>query len=240
MDSNLTKATRFIKRVQNWHPSKSKLKMPSTDVREGPTRKKWQAVHDGNVEELRGLVEAGADVNAKMEGGAAPLHLAAGIGRVEVVKVLVELGADVNAQVQKQFNGEATPLHWAASEGHTEAVKVLVEAGADVNAHTHYGATPLHSAATPGRVEAMKVLVEAGGDVNARKQDGDTPLRLAANKGHAKAMRVLVPTLRLASRCPLAPWTDSSVGFGVAWTSTSSAAIWLEEVTFVPTWPSVG
>ena len=50
-------------------------------------------------EEVRQLIRAGADVNAKNKDGMTPLMLAAGNNpNPEVLKVLIEAGADVNAK----------------------------------------------------------------------------------------------------------------------------------------------
>ena len=83
--------------------------MPSTDVKEGATLATNSS--DGNVEELRRLVETGADVNAHMRDGATPLHLAAQQGHVEAVEMLVEQGADVNVQ---DLQGK-TPAMWTTN-----------------------------------------------------------------------------------------------------------------------------
>jgi ankyrin repeat protein len=60
---------------------------------------------------MRLLVELGADINVKAEGGWTALHLAADGRHEVVVRLLVELGADVNV---KDEYGQ-TALHRAAS-----------------------------------------------------------------------------------------------------------------------------
>jgi len=53
-----------------------------------------------NPEVVRALLEAGADANGRMaEGGATPLHNAAGSGSVELVRLLLEYGADPEARL---------------------------------------------------------------------------------------------------------------------------------------------
>merc|ERR1712078_113458 len=69
---------------------------------------------------------SGAEVNAKSEYGATPLHWASQEGYTDIVKLLIEKGADVNA---KDEEGK-TPLNWASEGGHTDIVKLLVEKGA--------------------------------------------------------------------------------------------------------------
>ena len=73
------------------------------------------------------LLRVGADVNARMKGGATRLHVAACRESPRVVSILLKAGADVNA---KDDNGR-TPLHGAAG-GNTnpEVISLLLEAGA--------------------------------------------------------------------------------------------------------------
>ncbi len=128
------------------------------------------AIGDGNVDSVRALIEAGADVNAKDVRGATALHQAAYGNNVAVAAVLIEAGADVNA---KNVRG-ATALHQAAYGNNAAVAAVLIEAGADVNAVATLGAsrtrelpmrgwrgTPLELAAVRGHAEVEKLLREA-------------------------------------------------------------------------------
>ncbi len=100
----------------------------------------FSAAKEGNIEEVRRLVESGVDVNVKDNDGRTPLHFAAGLGYIEVVKYLISKGAYVN--VKENAHG-ATPLHLAAEFGQIEVVKYLISKGAEVNVKDNYGNTPL-------------------------------------------------------------------------------------------------
>jgi len=66
------------------------------------------ACQSGNVDLVRLLIQAGADVNAKDEDGDSPLHGAMAIGKnYDIARILIENGADCSDQA---FGGR-TPLH---------------------------------------------------------------------------------------------------------------------------------
>jgi ankyrin repeat protein len=80
----------------------------------------WRAAEDGDAEEARRLLDAGADVNGDIGGrswASTALHEAAHRGHTEVVRLLLSRGANVNATAQELV----TPLHLAAMHGHSEA-----------------------------------------------------------------------------------------------------------------------
>ena len=146
-----------------------------------------EAAQRGDIETVRALLEAGANVNAAGRGGSTPLYWAARNGHKAVVKALLLAGADVNAATKRG----KTPLHRAASKGHETVVMVLLLAGADVNAANYDRETPLHWAAWKGYEAVVKALLEAGADVNAVNSDGETPLYWAASNGRKAVARLL-------------------------------------------------
>jgi uncharacterized protein len=79
---------------------------------------------------LRAELDSGADLKARNDAGATPLHVAAFFGTGEEIQTLLNWGADVMAQ----SNDGTTPLLLAALNGTTENIQVLLDAGADVTA----------------------------------------------------------------------------------------------------------
>lgn len=71
-----------------------------------------EAAFQGRVDEVRRLLEAGADPHARSFTGETPLHLAALAGRADVVRLLLDKGADPRAD-----SSRGTPLHRAAEGG---------------------------------------------------------------------------------------------------------------------------
>lgn len=115
---------------------------------------------DGEVDTLKRLIEAGADVDARDLGGLTALMLTVRNGHTEIVKVLLEAGADINAQ---DDSGE-TALLKAARGGQTEVVNILVTVGADVNAKNKNGDTALILAIGWGHTHIVDLLKRAGAE----------------------------------------------------------------------------
>jgi ankyrin repeat protein len=141
-----------------------------------------------DIEEVKALIGAGADLETRDIVSRTPLHWAAYRGHTESANTLIEAGADLEAR----DSGAWTPLHYAAANDHPEAAKALVEAGADLEARTRYGKTPLHYAAANDHTEAAKALIEAGADLEARTRYGKTSLHWAAYLGHTEAAKALI------------------------------------------------
>lgn len=75
----------------------------------------------GNIEEVRALLEGGADPNARCEHGVTALHDAVGLGHLEIAKLLLSNGAKPDARAE--FGG--TPREWAERKGFTDIVALL-------------------------------------------------------------------------------------------------------------------
>ncbi len=84
------------------------------------------AAEKGQIERVKALLEAGADVNAKGENSWTALMVAVLGGNTEAVQVLLDAEADVNAKAK---DGRIA-LMWAEDSGHNEIVEILKKAGA--------------------------------------------------------------------------------------------------------------
>lgn len=90
----------------------------------------WPGFIPNGSDVLRMLIEAGADVNARFEGGHSetPLHWAASNNDVEALDVLLDAGADIEAD--GAVIGGGTALSDAVAFGQWAAARRLVERGA--------------------------------------------------------------------------------------------------------------
>ncbi len=141
----------------------------------------------GNVETLKLLMDAGADVNARNDFDATALLWAA--RDPDKARLLIARGADVNSR-SKQGR---TPLMMASLlHGGTPIVSLLLAKGAEVNVKDNGGYTALGLAATIGEVETMRLLLARGADAGVANDKGETPVILATKSKQADAVRLLI------------------------------------------------
>ena len=81
-----------------------------------------------NINKIKRLIEAGADVNAKDVNGESPLYRAVDRDSVILAKYLISAGANVNA---KDIDGYS-PLYYAVDGNNKAIAKLLIKAGVDV------------------------------------------------------------------------------------------------------------
>jgi ankyrin repeat protein len=165
------------------------------------------AVREMDMDSVKALVEAGADVNQVSEFGWTPLLTATQNRSYQIGAYLLERGADPNIANEGGWN----PLYIATDNrniesgdyptrkpdmDHLEFIKKLLDAGADPNLRmnsstetrtifTHQwlreeGATPFLRAAQSSDIDLMKLLLEHGADPNIATSVGVTPLMVAS------------------------------------------------------------
>lgn len=142
------------------------------------------ACQDGNIDMVRRLLEAGADVSAS---GA--LRVAASKNHIGIVQHLLELQAKID--VQDQDFG--TPLYAAAQNGCTDVVRKLLHSGADVNLIGGIHHRALNTAAYGGYTEIVQLLLEK--DITIDPEENyflGSALGAAARRGHADIIRLLL------------------------------------------------
>jgi len=161
-----------------------------------------RAAYVGNTNEVRRLLDAGADVNTRGGGVAAytetALMAAAYEGQAETVRLLLERGADVNV---RGYYYDYTALIWAATAGRTECARLLLGKGADVNATDSQGWTTLTHAAYHGRTECVRLLLAHGANIEARTQENEyVPSRTALEWAQAKNFTEIVKLIEAAAQ----------------------------------------
>lgn len=139
--------------------------------------------------DVKQLIDKGADVNLRDADGVTPLMQAAYFGDLKVSKLLVDKGADAKAV----DNDGITVLMNAASSANLEIVKIVAGKGADVNARDKGGATALMYAALAPRdeIETSKYLIAKGADPAARDLQGSCAFSIARNRGKNELSKYL-------------------------------------------------
>ncbi|MCG8340757.1 MAG: ankyrin repeat domain-containing protein, partial [Cytophagales bacterium] len=147
------------------------------------------AIKAGQVDEVKKLLEEGADVNLKDREGKAPLHWALEKGNRAIIDALLgEASIDVN---NPDGDGK-TPLHYAAEQGDQVSIEKLLSKGASVDRRDKNDRTALHEAVEKGDKEVVKALLAAGATVNAKDKNGKTALHEAVAKGDTEVVKALL------------------------------------------------
>jgi ankyrin repeat protein len=185
-----TLSDRFYQAIRNNDLASLKNLLATADVnvrdQRGATPLMYTAAF-GNVEQLKLLLESGADVNAANAFKSTALIWAGG----DPVKsrLLIDHGADINIRNQQ---GRMPLIVAAGYDAGPELVRLLLARGAEARA-SDTGGRALLLAAARGDVETMKLLIDAGADVNAVSPLlGETPLLNAAVSDNVAAVELLV------------------------------------------------
>lgn len=148
------------------------------------------AAQEGQVEAIKALLDANADLAAIDRVGMAALAIAAKGGHAEATAVLLERGADPN--LRDAAGG--SPLLWAAGLGNSGTVELLIAKGGEVNIADVNGLTPLLWATSIGRdPRSVALLLDAGANPDqADRLSGDSPLIRAAKNANPEVLQLLL------------------------------------------------
>jgi len=132
---------------------------------------------------IPGMIQRGAEVEAKNFSGETPLFLAVRVDSASTVRTLIASGAAVSG---RDTLGN-TALHAAVRWDTQASAETLITAKTDVNAYNLYGNTPLHDAIRLGRFAMETLLVQRGANIEARDAEGNTALMLASVLGNYRS-----------------------------------------------------
>lgn len=155
------------------------------------------ACENEDLEFVKLLVEAGADVNALDEEGQSCLQLA--INHDQICQFLIERGANF----EQKLNWGYTVFLFAVEYGLLDTVDVLINAGADITVCNDSQQSALMIASQHGHRYLTKQFLELDTiDVNAQCIDGRTALHYAAMRSRLHMVDILLsnpqlPALRL-------------------------------------------
>ncbi|XP_055510506.1 protein phosphatase 1 regulatory subunit 12B-like isoform X2 [Leucoraja erinacea] len=199
------------------------------------------ACSSGDTEEVKRLLDRGADINYANVDGLTALHQACIDENLEMVKFLVENSADTN----QPDNEGWTPLHAVASCGYINIAEYLINNGANVAAVNSEGEIPSDIAEesamkdllqeeisrqgidveTARKEEEHRMLQDARQWLNSGKiedvrntKSGGTALHVAAAKGYLEVLKLLIQA-----------GYDVNIKDNDGWTPLHAAAHWCKE-----------
>ncbi|MFC1793592.1 ankyrin repeat domain-containing protein [Planctomycetota bacterium] len=165
------------------------------------------------MEEIKKLIERGADVNAKDNEGQTPLYAAIWSGDANMVELLLDKGANMKIKdsygqtpldvavrySQKDIlkllvarGAEVPSIQVAAFIGDLSRVKAFLGRGIDINAKDTRNRTALHYASNEGQKEVVELLLANGADVNAGTEYNKTAAEFAMSRGHTAIVKLLI------------------------------------------------
>ncbi|XP_074141587.1 transient receptor potential cation channel subfamily A member 1 [Sminthopsis crassicaudata] len=160
----------------------------------GNTPLHW-AVEKKQVDNVKCLLNRGANPNICNNNLLAPIHLAIQCFHNDIVKVLIEHSTtDVNLIGE---NGN-TPLMLACSKDNSEALKLLVESGAKICKTNKFGCFPVHIAAFSGSKKCIEMLLKFGEEqgfsrqyqINFLNNRNSSPLHFAVQSGDLEMIKI--------------------------------------------------
>jgi len=135
-----------------------------------------------SVDCARFLISAGANVNARDEVNATPLHCACGnINDYELVELFIQHKAELVARDKTQ----STPLHRACHGGAFRNAELLLQHGVDVNIPDDGKNTPMHIAARLGYVGIANLLISHNADQTLKNAQGLTAAQLSLTEDNS-------------------------------------------------------
>ena len=146
-----------------------------------------QAASNGDIEQIKNLIESGHGVNVETPQGTA-LSWALNQNRIGAAQYLLSIGADPNLGVKK---GGESLLMKMAQKGETQLVKWLLAAGSDVNYLDTNGDSALSRAAYEGHLTTVKALLKVGANVNTAPR-GESLLMHIVNNNDLLIAQVLI------------------------------------------------
>jgi hypothetical protein len=152
-----------------------------------------RAAAAGDADEAARALRAGADIEARDDGGRTALLLAAAADHVDVARLLIALGADPDA-----LDGQHdTPWLVTGVTGSVAMLETILLAKPDLTMVNRFGGVSVIPAAERGHVDYLRRVVTTGIDVNHVNRLGWTALLEAVILGdggadHQEIVRILL------------------------------------------------
>ena len=132
-----------------------------------------------NINKVKTLISAGANVDARDADGMTALMWASVNGHDDVAELLIRIGANVNLKDNFQW----TALMWASGRRYANIVGMLVSNGAELDLQSgDEKKTALMYALEHGSGDIAEILIKKGADVNVRDKHGRASTEIAVEE----------------------------------------------------------
>ncbi len=148
------------------------------------TQNQWQ-------NEMRFLVNEGANVNARSRSDKTALMIAAEQNNPDSCQFLLSKGADIHA---RDTTGN-TALMLAVKKGHLDAIRTLISQGSDINAFNVFGESALVLASKKSP-KITELLLQHNAQVGHKNKKGLTALQKAILSGNNEVAKFLINNKR--------------------------------------------
>eukprot|EP00435_Cladocopium_sp_Y103_P028497 s2_g7.t1 len=163
-----------------------------------------QAVYMQDQVTLDHLIRQKANLEARDETGATPLHIAVTRNMPKTVQWLLRHRASCSATDGDGYQA----LTWACIKGHLQIVKILLEAKASTaEAALSTGKTPLSLAAERGHMPVVQELLSKQAKVDQLNGDGSTALHSACHRCEVEIVAHLLERKSLVNALDNEGWT---------------------------------
>ncbi|CAK4081814.1 unnamed protein product [Aphanomyces euteiches] len=170
-----------------------------------------QAVRNGDLMQVRTLLDEGASPNAKGDRGETPLHWAATHGDSSIAAELLLRGADVD---QLDSDGD-TPLLAASNVGYFSVAKILLDHGASVDLN---GKSALLQAHIKQNFQTVNLLLTHGASIPLEDSSDITPLHVASGAGHLETVdKVLAQSVNVDTKDIGSNTATSQIRMTIRW-----------------------
>lgn len=156
----------------------------------------WRPLHyaigfcPGHIKYIAHFIDD--NINAPVNDGETPLHLAVRSNAAELVSFLLDKGAHVDPVVKFGFKKGYTPLFFAVKNNNVEIVKILLNRKSNLHHSVNYGHKALHIAAMHGHTGIVELLINEGLPPDVTNDEGMTALHISARFGHMPATAALL------------------------------------------------
>ncbi|KAL6904188.1 ankyrin repeat-containing domain protein [Trichoderma evansii] len=149
-----------------------------------------QAASIGDIQQIAGFLNQGANINGRNEDGKTALQCAILKDREEASRFLLASGANVYGA--KRHDKHLPPLFLAASVGSLNTARMLIEKGASIDEKYDSGESYFVTVVSSGNLEGIRFLLKQGCSAKTDDISGQAVIVRAVEKKNTKLVELLL------------------------------------------------